>query len=239
MAHLPQYNGNDRYDSGIRYGQLVLDHSQKARRTMPTSDYIPHARGDYRAWLLNLKTRIPTIGATLGLAAGVITAIQTACTAQIALIDAITAAETALQGAQAAELTGRTNTDLTLREAIGDWKRLTPWTNDIAAQLQAVGTSTPFDPLTYKPTFKVSIVAGEIRIDFKKRGVDGVAIYERLAGQTGWNRIGTDTSSPYIDGRPLATAGVAETREYMLRGMIKDTEIGLDSDVARIAWSGA
>jgi len=25
----------------------------------------------------------------------------------------------------------------------------------------------------------------------------------------------------------------------MLRGMIKDDEIGLDSDVARIAWSGA
>jgi hypothetical protein len=33
--------------------------------------------------------------------------------------------------------------------------------------------------------------------------------------------------------------GVAETRQYMLRGMIKDDEIGLDSDVARIAWSGA
>jgi len=25
----------------------------------------------------------------------------------------------------------------------------------------------------------------------------------------------------------------------MLRGMIKDDEIGLDSDVARIAWAGA
>src|SRR5205807_102943 len=33
--------------------------------------------------------------------------------------------------------------------------------------------------------------------------------------------------------------GVPETREYMLRGLIKDDEIGLDSDVARIAWSGA
>jgi hypothetical protein len=28
-------------------------------------------------------------------------------------------------------------------------------------------------------------------------------------------------------------------REYLLRRMIKDDEIGLDSDVARIAWSGA
>jgi hypothetical protein len=31
----------------------------------------------------------------------------------------------------------------------------------------------------------------------------------------------------------------SETREYMLRGLVKDDEIGLDSDVARIAWSGA
>jgi hypothetical protein len=43
----------------------------------------------------------------------------------------------------------------------------------------------------------------------------------------------------YIVGSPLASAGVPETREYLLRGMIKDDEIGLDSDVARIAWSGA
>jgi len=46
-----------------------------------------------------------------------------------------------------------------------------------------------------------------------------------------------------ICGRPLAAPGVPETREYireyMLRGMLKDDEIGLDSDVARIAWSGA
>jgi hypothetical protein len=36
-----------------------------------------------------------------------------------------------------------------------------------------------------------------------------------------------------------ATTGAPESREYMLRGMLKDDEIGIDSDVARIAWSGA
>jgi hypothetical protein len=42
-------------------------------------------------------------------------------------------------------------------------------------------------------------------------------------------------AGPALDPSP----GVPETREYMLRGMTKDDEIGLDSDVARIAWSGA
>jgi hypothetical protein len=48
-----------------------------------------------------------------------------------------------------------------------------------------------------------------------------------------------DTSSPYIDGRPLAQAGVAENREYMLRGAIDDAAIGLDSDIQNISWSGS
>lgn len=48
-----------------------------------------------------------------------------------------------------------------------------------------------------------------------------------------------DTSSPYIDGRPLAVANAPEVREYMLRGVVTDAEIGLDSDILNITWSGA
>jgi hypothetical protein len=58
------------------------------------------------------------------------------------------------------------------------------------------------------------------------------AIFEDLGPQN-------DPGSPKNDGRPLAAPGVPETREYMLRGLVKDDEIGLDSDVARIAWSGS
>ncbi len=126
-----------------------------------------------------------------------------------------------------------------MREEIADWKRLAAWTGQIGSELQAVSTATVFDPTAYKPEFTLRIVAGEIRIDWKKKGVDGVAIYARLAGQTQWTRIGVDTSSPYIDGRPLTAPGVAETREYMLCGMIKDEEIGINSEIASIAWGGA
>jgi hypothetical protein len=70
-------------------------------------------------------------------------------------------------------------------------------------------------------------------------GAYGVHIYSRLAGQTVWVRIGTDTSSPYIDGRELAQPRVPETREYMLRGIdIVDREIGVDSDIQSITWAG-
>ncbi len=47
-----------------------------------------------------------------------------------------------------------------------------------------------------------------------------------------------DTSSPYIDGRPLAQPNVAEVREYMLHGVVDDYEVGLDSDVQSVTWGG-
>ena len=39
----------------------------------------------------------------------------------------------------------------------------------------------------------------------------------------------------YVDTTPLATPGVAETREYRVRGVINDVEIGDYSDVKIVA----
>ena len=237
MAHIVRYGDGYRYGE-IRYGQMVPDHppSEKRRSSMAVGDPIPHARAPYRDWLQNLNDKIATV--TFGLAPGDITGVQGTCAAQIGRIDALTPAEATLQGLQETEANGQATTNQTLRELFADWKRMPGWNDQIAAELQAVRTVADFDPNTYKPEFKLRIVAGEIRLDWKKMGADGVAIYSRLAGQVAWTRIGTDTSSPYIDGRPLAVAGVPETREYMLRGMVKDDEIGLDSDIQRITWGG-
>ena len=51
-------------------------------------------------------------------------------------------------------------------------------------------------------------------------------------------KLGTDTNSPYIDGRPLATPGVAEMREYMARGMMGDEEVGLESLIVSLNYAG-
>ena len=63
-------------------------------------------------------------------------------------------------------------------------------------------------------------------------------VYCRLRGSTGWNKLGIDTSSPYYDTHPLATPGVAETREYMLRAILDDVEIGQPSDIISIVIGG-
>src|ERR1035438_4695680 len=69
-------------------------------------DFIPPGKGDYRAWLLNLKTEITTQGPIITLAPAEVTATTGACTAQIALGDAAVAAASALKAALQAEADG-------------------------------------------------------------------------------------------------------------------------------------
>lgn len=167
------------------------------------------------------------------------TAFVATCDAQLLKMAATDQAEAPFLAAQQDEQDGRELNDKALREELGDWKRLPGWTDADAAALRATSTKPEIDPLSHKVEFTVRIVAGEIRLDWVKKGVYGVHIYTRLKGQTAWTKIALDTSSPYIDGRPLAAPGVAETREYMLRACDRaEKDFGVDSDIASITWAG-
>ena len=240
MADIIRFDQGYRYDDGNCYDRppsFPLPKLKGLKRM--AGDFIPQPKGDYRAWLLNLKTQITTQGPLFTLAAGEVTATTGACTAQIALGDAAVAAASALKSALQAEADGKKTTNALLRNKISDWKQMPLFTPAIAQELRVIGSAAAFDPGAYKPDFKVKITGGEIRLDWVKKGADAVHIYGRLRGQPGWTLLGMDTSSPYIDGRPLAQANAAETREYMLRGVLTDVEIGLDSDIQSITWSGA
>ena len=47
-----------------------------------------------------------------------------------------------------------------------------------------------------------------------------------------------DTEAPYYDTRPLAQPGVPEVREYKVRGMVADDEIGQSSDIVSLTFAG-
>jgi hypothetical protein len=241
MAHILRLDEGWHLDTGLVWGQLVPDHpprhhSEGAKHM--AGDIIPKPRALYRAWLLHLKTDIATDGPTLGLEAGDITAVQATCTGQMTKIDDTDAAWANYQAKVQAEATGRRLTNAALREEIAQWKLADGYTDEIGARLQIVSTGSAFDPDNYQCEFTVRIVAGEIRIDWKKKGADAVHVYARLRGQSAWTKLGMDTNSPYIDGRPLAQPGVPEVREYMLRGLVNDEEIGLDSLIHSVTWAG-
>lgn len=203
-----------------------------------SQDYIPRSKGGRREWLQHLGNTITTEGPKFGLGAADIAVVTDATSAGIAAMDATVAADAALAAARQAEKDALAATFKLLRDIIGGWKEKNQFLPEHAQALRLVGSNPDFDADNFKPEFKVQIVGGEIRLDWKKKSADAVHVYSRLRGEATWKFLAMDTSSPYIDGRPLAQAGVPEVREYMLRGVVDDAEIGLDSDVKNVTWGG-
>jgi hypothetical protein len=204
-----------------------------------TMDYIPKSRSERYLWWKNFCDNIEAEGPKVGLTAAEIAAIKTAATDQCVKMEAANAAENAAKGAKAIEMeTTRLNTQA-IRLAIRNIKTRTLYANSgVEGTLRLKGSESTFDPATFKPALKLSIVGGQVRVDFTKGECDSVAVYCRVRGTIGWTKLGIDTDSPYFDTKPLANPNVPEVREYMARGVIEDAEIGIESDIVSIALAG-
>ncbi|HEX8000255.1 MAG TPA: hypothetical protein VF528_17850 [Pyrinomonadaceae bacterium] len=75
----------------------------------------------------------------------------------------------------------------------------------------------------------------EVRIEFNKRGYDGVLIESQRAGELQWVLLGYDAYSPYIDSRPPLTPDMAEVREYRVRYIKRDEPVGEWSDIISVS----
>ncbi|HJQ31464.1 MAG TPA: hypothetical protein VJ866_04780 [Pyrinomonadaceae bacterium] len=118
-----------------------------------------------------------------------------------------------------------------LRQLIARIKAAPGYTEAIGADLGIVGPDTsPSAP--DKPTGKaIPLDGSRVRIEFNKAGFDGVQVESRYAGETVWQRLGTDNFSPYVDERPPVAADKPEVREYRLRFISRDEPVGDWSDI--------
>lgn len=202
-------------------------------------DFIPNKRAELKAWWTNLKDNGTVELAKINLAAPDITAAVATATDQVAKMQATDDAEAALAAARAMEKTAAQSNEAAIRLAIRNWKTNPAYAaSGIEGSLKLKGPESGFDPATFKSVLKLSIVGGQIRVDFTKGGCDSVAVYCRLRGTQGWTKLGTDSRSPYYDTNPLANPTVPETREYMGMGVLDDVEIGLPSDIVSIVFGG-
>ncbi|MBI2924530.1 MAG: hypothetical protein HYY24_02365 [Verrucomicrobia bacterium] len=202
-------------------------------------DYVPNQRNARYQWYKNVSANVVAEAAKFGAPAADATAAKALADGIIAKMEATDAADTAAKGARQIERTTEAANLAQLRAKARNWKTLSGFpASGSEAVLKLKGAEAAFDPTTYKPVIKVSIEAGRIKVEFEKRGVDGVAVYSRRRGEAQWRRIGTDTDSPYFDTGALAQPNVPEVREYMARGLIGDEEVGLDSDSVSITFAG-
>ena len=72
-----------------------------------------------------------------------------------------------------------------------------------------------------------------VELSFTKYGHTGV-YFESRRGNLGWQFLGVDTDSPYVDSRPLLAAGVPEVREYRARFWDKGEPNGDWTDVVKV-----
>lgn len=70
---------------------------------------------------------------------------------------------------------------------------------------------------------------GVVQVDFVKLTSDGVNLYSKRDGDADFVFLARDTATPYIDNRPLLTAGKPEIREYKAMFVLSDEEIGIFS----------
>jgi hypothetical protein len=112
-------------------------------------------------------------------------------------------------------------------EAIGD---------DLGITGTEGGPSAPDSPP--KPSLKArSTGPGTVQLDFSKEKYDGVVIESRRAGANGWQSLGVDNYSPFIDDRPPLEAGKPEQREYRARYLLRDQATGEWSDIVTTTFT--
>jgi hypothetical protein len=204
-------------------------------------DFIPPGDDPRKTWATAFKTKIATHGATVGLTPAQVAAAQGKCDAIIGRIDDKTAKKNAWQSSVAAANSGNSADISDLRSTIAAIKTNSGYTEAIGADLGIVGPADTFDPNTYKAELKELILSapGQVTVNFGKAkgNIDGVNVYSRRQGTSEWKFLARDTEPPYIDTTPLAQAGTPEIREYRIRAVIADVEIGDYSDTQQITVS--
>ncbi len=213
----------------------VLPNQKKGTKHM---DFIPRKRGDQYLWWKKIRDSIEEEGPKFGLTVAQIDATKALAEGVVASMEATNTAQAALDGARTAEKTTISTNEKALRMNIRIWKATPGFVGSTSeGVLQVVGPESNFDPLTFKSVLKLSIVGGQIRVDFTKEGCDSVAVYCRPRGTAEWTKLGNDSRSPYYDTKPLANPNVPEVREYIGIGVIDDLEIGVPSDIVQITLS--
>lgn len=198
---------------------------------MAKKSSIPKGFLSYRDWHDRFKTAMAAVGASLGFTPAEVAQVGTDNTALhakgTAQADAQVVAEQTTKDRDAAWADVDTRTRKFARRA----KLSTAYTDAIGVQLGIEGVEDNFNPATAKPTLTgVAQPDGVVQLAFSKENTDGVNLYCQRDGEPDFTFLARDTSSPYVDNRPLMNTGKPEVRRYRCRYIIDDVEIGLPSD---------
>jgi hypothetical protein len=191
--------------------------------------FFPRDITGQRAWLVNYKAQIATVGASVGFTPAQITAAQNSAQLIIAEIDATDAVLIAATAKVALRDTlVKTQMGL-IRPAITALKNNPGYTETIGEQLDVIGSEVAFDAATVKTVVKLAIVPQGVEIKFTLEHCKSGNIYCMRGTETTFTLLKSITHPHTIDMRPNLVAGVPEARQYQVILAINDTEVGIAS----------
>jgi hypothetical protein len=203
------------------------------------NEFIPRSDPQLCLWLENYSKRIAVYGARFGLTPEEIAAQQRWCAE---LTEAIKTDDQKLKEWRAAVKVTREAKKSSLaavRAMIERIKHLPGWTPSIGQAMGVVKKAPPPTPMdAVKPKLQVVTEAGQAKLKFTRRPLDGINVYMRRKGETQWRLVARATRSPFTDPTALLVPNTSEIREYRAMGVRKDQEVGQPSDVV-VAVVGA
>jgi hypothetical protein len=205
---------------------------------MKKEDYVPRRESKLVAWGKNFKTKLAQVGPSLGVTPGEISEVETA-------VDDLTEAIRQNNLAQIAAQAKRKEKDAVKKKSLAKIRRMvsrmkthTGWATNIGEGLGTEAVDQAVDKDNFKPVLKGKALRGFVKIQYIKKGVDGMNIYSRSPEEKEWTFLGFDLRSPYIDTRPLRKPGIPEERLYCAIAVMHDKEIGKPSDIISVVFAG-
>jgi hypothetical protein len=198
-------------------------------------EYIPKKAGDRVISFNTMLQQAPVVCPLLGLTPAATTNFQDLLQSTIDAINNVDIKRVELDNAISVKEQLEENQIKEIRKIVARMKKSELFNDAIGAQLGIMGSSIAIDNTEVKPVLKLKIVAGQVRISFKKQGMPAICIYSRQrASSANWEKIAQVNYAPFLDSRSLAQAGKPEAREYMALFHDGRTQVGQESEIYSI-----
>jgi hypothetical protein len=198
---------------------------------MAKQDYIPKPDNDFLIWHDQYKTAVLADAGTFGLTGADTNAVTNDNSALHTKITVANNTAAVAKQATADKTATRGTVESNVRALTRRIKAHPAYTVALGQQLGIEGAQDTTDLSTSKPDLSgTDQTGGNVELDFSKSTSDGVNLYGKRDNDADFVFLARDTSSPYVDNRPLLTAGKPELRHYKAVYVSGDAEIGLFSD---------
>jgi hypothetical protein len=203
---------------------------------MSKSSYLPTADGDFLIWHNHFTSHLTEQQAALGLSNEELALVVADNQKLNATFTAAAHAAAVAKQATAEKALSRDGAESNTRAIVRRIKAGANYTKSVGELLRIEGAEDTTDLTAMKPNLSATdLGGGKIQLAYNKYKTNGVNIYSKRESDDDFSFLARSTVSPYVDSRPVANPGKAETRKYKAVYVLGDNEIGQFSDQVNIA----